>query len=273
MAFFKVRDGRFVPDYPAVSWWSPQQVNGVAACALIARQLETHDPGPAFTPARLTVEFLMPVLNEPIALESHIVREGNRVVVADASIVQHGEIRARATLSYLAVSEQPPGEIWAPDEQPPVPMVRLTDPEGNVPQFKTGDSGWSPDFAAAQNADRKHVWQNFPPVVEGEAMSPLQRVAALGDSTNMVCNWGSAGVGYINSDMTVTLARLPEGNEVGLQAQDHVAAAGVAVGTATMYDRSGRIGTTIVTCVANARRQIDMASAAAAAADAGTLAP
>ncbi|MGH8882997.1 MAG: thioesterase family protein, partial [Stackebrandtia sp.] len=70
---------------------------------------------------------------------------------------------------------------------------------------------------------------------------------------------GTEGVGFINSDVTLTLTRLPIGPEVGLHAQDHISADGIAVGTATLYDRTGRIGTCVVTGLANARRQVDMA--------------
>lgn len=52
-------------------------------------------------------------------------------------------------------------------------------------------------------------------------------------------NWGTAGVGFINVDLTLVLARLPQGLELGLEADNHISDAGVAVGTATLYDRQG----------------------------------
>ncbi|WP_227997505.1 thioesterase family protein [Nocardia australiensis] len=262
VAFFTMREGRYVAQGYGISQWSSAQVNGPAVCALLARKLETHCPGTGFIPARLTVDLFKPVLNEPISLESAVIREGNRVSVADAWIIQRGEMRARASVVFLAVGQEPPGELWRPQPRLPTPSQRFAAPDGEPPLLKSGESAWTDDFAAAQNAGRKVLWQNLIPLVEGEPISPFQRAAVFGDSTNMVCHWGTEGVGYINTDMTLTLSRLPEGPELGLQAQDQVASDGIAVGTATLYDRSGRLGTCVVTAVSNARRQVDLGATA-----------
>ena len=81
--------------------------------------------------------------------------------------------------------------------------------------------------------------------------------ASVADSTSMVTNWGSNGVEYINTDITLTLARLPRGREIGLHAIDRVNHDGIAVGTATVFDREGRLGTAVVTSIANAKRAVD----------------
>ncbi|MFI6866300.1 thioesterase family protein [Nocardia sp. NPDC050406] len=260
VAFFTEVDGRFVATAMAVSAWSATQLAGTAVCGLLARELETHRPDAGFTPARFTVDLFRPVLNEPIALRSEVVRDGRRIRVVDASIVQDGEVRARATVMYLANAQQPPGEVWQPGHHLPVPERRLDNPEGHPPLFKSGAMDWTGDFASGRNSERKAIWHNVPPLVEGEPITPFQRAAFVGDATNLVCNWGTEGVGYINSDMTLTLARLPEGPEVGLQAHDHIAANGLVVATALMYDRSGPLGTCVATAISNARRQVDLAA-------------
>ncbi|MET9491027.1 acyl-CoA thioesterase domain-containing protein [Nocardia sp. NPDC006630] len=258
VAFFTEVDGRYLATELAVSAWAPTQVAGTSVCGLLARELETHSPGAAFIPARFTADLFRPVLNEPIALRSEVVRDGTRVRVIDASIVQGGEVRARASVMYLAIAQQPPGQVWQAARQLPTPTDKLDGPHGNPPLFKVGDLDWTGDFAAGQNGERKSVWHNLPALVEGEPISPFQRAAFVGDATNLVCNWGTEGVGYINSDVTVTMSRLPEGAELGLFAQDHVAADGIAVATATLYDRRGPLGTCVVTGISNVRRQVDM---------------
>jgi hypothetical protein len=75
-----------------------------------------------------------------------------------------------------------------------------------------------------------------------------------------VTNLGTHGVGYINGDLTVGLARLPVGEWIGVQADSHWAADGVAVGTATLFDRSGAFGSGVTTAVANPAAQIDFAN-------------
>ncbi|MFC4127594.1 hypothetical protein [Nocardia rhizosphaerae] len=137
-------------------------------------------------------------------------------------------------------------------------------PEGSPPLFKSGTNDWTADFAANHNADRKAVRQSLPPLVAGEAITPFQRAAILGDVTNHVCHWGSAGAGYINADVTVSLARLPVGYEVGLRADSTIAADGLSVGSATLYDRIGPVGTCVVTALSNVRRRIDFAATSVA---------
>ncbi|MBF6241129.1 thioesterase family protein [Nocardia otitidiscaviarum] len=258
-AFFTVVDGRYRATEMAESAWSARQLAGTAVCGLLAREAEFHAPA-GFLPARFTADLFRPVLNEPIDVRAEVVRDGNRVRVVDTSIVQHGTVHARASVMYLAVTEPPPGQVWEPTRDLPVPARRLAGEHGDPPLFKSGSADWTGDFASGRNSDRKSVWHNLPALVDGEPISPFQRAAFVGDATNLVCNWGTDGVGYINSDVTVTLARLPEGHEVGLQARDHVSANGIVVATATMYDRHGPLGTAVITGISNARRQVDMAA-------------
>lgn len=257
-AYFKIVDGCYVGNSWAASPWLPTQLGGHGVCGILARELETHSPGKDFIPARMTVDLLKPVLNEPVVVQSSIVRDGRRVRVVDASIVQHGVVRVRATAMFLAISQQPPGVVWQATHQFPAPTHRLDAPGGDGLLFKSGDAEWSEDFVAGQNDERKYSWQNVWPLVEGEQITPFQRAAFVADTSNMVCNWGTEGIGYINTDMTMTLSRLPVGPELGLLAQDQVAAAGISVGTATMYDRLGPLGTCVLTGLSNAQHQIDM---------------
>lgn len=264
VAFFTLVDDHYVATEMSVSPWSPNQLGGTAVCGLLARELEWHCPGDDFIPARFTVDLFRPVLNEPIRLYSEVVRDGRRVRVIDAAIIQQDQVRARATVMYVAAGDQPPGQVWQATRHLPQPDEPLTAPEGSPPLFKSGDLAWTGDFASGQNSERKSAWHNLPALVEGEPISPFQRAAFVGDATNLVCNWGTEGVGYINSDLTVTLARLPEGPELGILAQDQVAADGIAIATATIYDRTGPLGTCVVTGISNARRQVDLAAFAEA---------
>lgn len=262
VAFFTEDGGSYLATEMAVSAWSPSQLAGTAVCGLLARELETHSPGAGFVPARFSADLFRPVLNEPIRLHSQVVRAGRRVRVVDASIVQRDEVRVRASVMYLAASQQPPGQVWQSDRELPVPSERLG-PEGAPPLFKSGNFDWTHDFASGVNAERKCAWHSVPALVEGYEPTPFERVAFVSDSTNLVCHWGTAGVGFINSDVSFTLSRLPDGHEVGVQALDQVSSAGVAVASAALYDRSGPLGTCTITALSNAERQVDMAAFAA----------
>lgn len=261
VSFFTKHGNLLVAEQIAVSAWSQNQVGGHAVCGLFARQLETHCPAGSI-PARLTVDLFKPVLNAPIEVRSEIVRQGTRITAADAVIVQEGEVRARASAVFLTTGIDPAGQVWSPDPDFPMPPEGSVSPQGEPPLFKSSDREWTQNFAANQNADRKISWTSFPALVDGESVSPFQRAAMLGDTTNLVCHWGSEGAGYINTDMTLTLSRLPAGYELGLRADNTCAAEGISVGTATIYDRAGPLGTCVVTALSNARRQIDFAAKA-----------
>ena len=68
---------------------------------------------------------------------------------------------------------------------------------------------------------------------------------------------GTHGIGYINGDLAVGLARLPVGEWSGVQGDSHWASDGVAVGTATLFDQAGPFGTGMTTAVSNPAAQID----------------
>jgi hypothetical protein len=121
-------------------------------------------------------------------------------------------------------------------------------------------AGWSQDFLEHQNADRKATWSTAVPVAPDVPLTGFQAAAATADGASMVTNWGANGVEYINTDITLTLAREPDGTEIGLLATDRVEADGIAVGTAAMFDRTGPLGTVMVAALANARRTVDLGS-------------
>jgi hypothetical protein len=56
---------------------------------------------------------------------------------------------------------------------------------------------------------------------------------------------------FINADYTLTLSRLPVGPDIGLVALTHSSHAGVATGTAALFDHTGQIGTATATTLAN----------------------
>ena len=89
--------------------------------------------------------------------------------------------------------------------------------------------GWSTSFGEHQNGDRKMTWQTAVPVIPEEEPSPFVAVASVADAASMVTNWGSNGVEHINTDIALTLARLPVSREIGLAALDRVGSDGIAI--------------------------------------------
>ncbi|MET0837187.1 MAG: thioesterase family protein, partial [Marmoricola sp.] len=149
--------------------------------------------------------------------------------------------------------------VWEPDLdlQPPPLEIAPVSEEPRVPLFSSEQIGWTTSFGEHQNGDRKMTWQTGMPVIPEERPSPFVAVASIADAASMVTNWGSNGVEQINTDITLTLARPPASLEIGLAAVDRISSDGIAVGTATVFDRQGRLGAVVVSSIANAKRTVD----------------
>jgi hypothetical protein len=263
LSFFTLGDGdTLVPTELACSLWSDDQVHGVALSGALARSLEhaVAETGRRdLRPARYTVDLFRAARMKPCHLRTVVVREGRRLCLVDAVIEQDGEPVARASGLFLQPSEPAPGAVWDPDtdfEPPPLELAPVSD-EARVPLFSSEQIGWSNSFGEHQNGQRKMTWQTGMPVVPGEVPSPFVAAASIADAASMVTNWGSNGVEQINTDITLTLARTPASLEIGLAAVDRVSSEGIAVGTATVFDREGRLGSVVVSSIANAKRTVD----------------
>ncbi|WP_408899421.1 acyl-CoA thioesterase domain-containing protein [Nocardioides sp. R1-1] len=262
-AWFQQSPAGFAPMPLAQSLWRADQMHGVAVSGLLARALE-HELAAAgradLVPARYHVDLFRPARMIATRASARVVRGGPRLVLLDAVVDQEGEVVARASGTFLLPSANADGEVWsAPHERPaPPPADRLPAPgEHHVPWFASA-APWSDDFGDHQNGGRHQTWQTAVPVVLGEECTPFQAVASIADATSMVTNWGTRGVEHINTDIDLALCRLPDSSRLGLRAADHLAADGIAVGTAEVFDASGPIGTATVTSLANTRRTVDL---------------
>lgn len=262
-AFFSLDSaGSYEPTEYARSAWSPTMLNGPSVVAAAARSLEREQGGGDFLPARLTVDLFAPVRFAPLEVSTEAVRAGRRIRVADARVIQEGQTVARATLVMLRLGEQPAGEVWTAPREVGFPR-QLADESlaSDAHHYFVGDpedpDRWSRDMGDHQNNRRKRVWNHPRDVVEGDRATPFQRAATLAESTSLATNWGTDGIGFINADVTVALSRLPRSEDLGLEADQHLSTNGVAVGTATLYDREGPFGTGTVVAVANGGQRID----------------
>lgn len=261
-----VREGDdLIPQDLARSLWKADQMHGVATSAALGRSIEQAVLARGrddLQPARYTVDlFKAPSMNA-VSTRSEILREGPRIMVVDAELVQDGETVARARALFLKPGETPTGRVWTSDDKPLPPPVEVTSLADDpfYPYFYS-DAGWVQDFSAHQNAGRKQLWQTSLPVVVGEPTSPFQGLAGAVDTTSMVVNWGDQGVQYINTDITMSISRLPETREIGFSALTWHAHEGIATGTALLFDRRGPFGTSTVTSLSNAKRSVDFTSA------------
>ncbi|GAB2829319.1 thioesterase family protein [Actinocorallia aurea] len=255
-AFFTTEGGTFFPGPRAVGPWGADMMNGRPVGGILAHCLEDRHGDPAFLPARLTVDLLRPTRMRPFTVRTASVREGRRILIADAELVQDGDVTARASLVQLRRGEQPPGRVWQADDPMGAPM-----PPADVPDNGHELLMWPYGHGEPDPAHRMSVWEGVSrkgtwlrenrDLVEGAALTPFVRAALAGDVASPLTGWGTAGLHYINADYTLALSRLPEGPDIGLLAVSHLSVEGVATGSVTVHDRRGPIGTCSIVALAN----------------------
>ncbi|MGU3499291.1 acyl-CoA thioesterase domain-containing protein [Mycobacterium sp. C31M] len=252
--FRQTEQDTFVPTAYAQSHWGPDHLNGPALVGLAGRALETEFGDPEFLPARLTVDLFKAARGVPTVAKLALIRDGRRVRNAECELVQDGVTVVRATLVQYRLSVPPRGEEWV--GTPTFELPERRDEERGI-AIGSDEIGWTGTIAEHQNASRKRMMNRTIDVVDGARNSPFVRAVMAAEGTSLVTNLGTAGVGYINGDLTVALARLPRDEWIGVQADSHWAVDGIAVGTSTLFDHEGPFGSGTVTAISNPAAQID----------------
>jgi acyl-CoA thioesterase superfamily protein/acyl-Coa thioesterase superfamily protein len=248
-AFFTPDGDELIPAPHARGPWAPDMLHGRLLGGLMARAIEREHADDGLRFARLTVDLFRNSALVPIRVTTDRVRDGRRIRVVDA--VAHGPDGpvARASALLLRRGEQPSGEIWvAPEWDAPGPEDLGAPLEGVVFDLRLEPAG----FAGLTGGERRRAWlREVHELVAGEALSPFVRVALAADFVSPMSNFGSAGLGFINADYTLSLSRLPLGDAIGFKTTGHLSDEGVAAGQCTLYDTAGAIGFCVVSAVAN----------------------
>jgi len=246
----------FAPTRVAQGPWGETMAGHVVG-GLLGWALERDAGDPAWQPTRLTVDLLRPTLLQPVGVTTHIIRNGRRVRLAEATVTQNGETVARASAVFLRRSEPPSQQVWsAPVSMPPVPAPPTTTPRRSP--FFLRAYGWGPDAPTGHEGQPavapKYAWVNeIRPLIDNRPLTAFTRAAMAADVTNPLVHWGTAGMQFINADYTLTLSRLPDGPYLGLAAQTHYSHDGVATGMAVVSDQHGPIGITVANALSDNR--------------------
>jgi hypothetical protein len=244
---------RVVPSELTRGPWDPGSQHAGPASALLARAIELCEQREGMRVGRVTVEILKPLPIEPLTLNAQVVRPGRSVELIEASIEGEAGELARARGWRLAESDITAD--WEQDDPPPGHQ----DAEA-LEFFPTGEAvGWHTAMEIVFARGRflepgpATVWMR-PRValVEGEPITPLQRVMLAADGGNGVSAplpWDRFI--FINTDLTVHLLRPPEGEWVCLDSVTHVE--GIGMTDTALWDERGRVGRAAQTLLVRAR--------------------
>ncbi|BAW09284.1 thioesterase [Nocardia seriolae] len=239
---------RYLATASTVSVWAASMQHGAPPSALLARAVERCAPRDGMRVARLTMEILGPVPVGEIEVRAWVERPGKRVELVGAELVAtqpDGSRRAvaKAAAWRIATSDTTAAAHTADAPLPPVPEA--AEIGWGVPD------GWDIGYvksveirAVESTAITRRVWvKPLVEVVEGEEISPLVRVFSVADVAN--------GVGaqldpyqwtFLNTDLTIDLFRLPEGEWIGLAVETSIGPDGVGMCSTVLHDERGPIG-------------------------------
>ena len=240
---FYVPDGDdFVATVHTRGPWSPRHQHGGPPAALLARAIEAAAPG--FVITRVTVDFLLPVPIDRLAVRVETLRAGSKVQRLVARLLHGDRPVAVAIASPANDPPLPPPETGRPFEFP-----FFNDPVSYHAAMETrlARGEWGSGRVAAWMRQRM-------PLVAGTDTSPLERVLVAADSGSGV----SAAIEHkrftaINADLSVSVHRPLQGEWVGMDCLSLYEDTGVGLADTRLHDVRGPIGRAAQSLVVEAR--------------------
>lgn len=241
-----VPDGdRFIPTELTRGPWSPDAQHGGPPAALLGRAIEAVPHETELRVARFTIEILRPVPLTPLAVRAEAVHSTRRSQYVEAAMSDDDGPIARASAWRIRLGESETTDL----EATPVPLPE--DVTGVPPSFRPS---WEPSYFNAiewrPTDDRilkpgpAAVWMHMRlPLLPGEDPSPLTRVLVIADSGNGI-SWTLPFTEFlfINTELSVHLARMPKGEWVLLDARTRIGPEGIGLAESIIWDERGRLG-------------------------------
>lgn len=254
---FFVADGdHFVGTVSTRGPWSREHQHGGPPAALCVRALEALAPKSALL-TRLTFDFIRPIPIGAVAVTVDVTRAGAKVQRLRATVrdLAGRDLIHASAVAVRAAPTLPASLVDAADAPPP--------PEAGQPFVFP----FFPELAGYHHAVEARVvrgsWGAGPmalwmrsrvPLLTGEAPSPLQRLLIAADSASGVAvAIDPKRYSWVNTDLTVAIHRVPEGEWVCLDATTATEAHGVAVTRARLWDTRGPVGVSLQSLVLEPR--------------------
>ena len=249
--FFSAEGDTLVPAEFATSPWG-RVLHGRLIGGLTARAAEqARAAAPELACCRLTVDLFRSVPLAPVRVSTRPVRQGRRIAVLEVTVEQDGEPVGQGRAVLLRRSAEPDGTFRPVPAWDAPPPSQLGSPESST------NGRWSAPWESwrvggADSGLTQGLWmREIHPLVAGEELTPLVRLAMAADLASPVSHFSTRGLSFINADYTVYLGREPHGEYVGIQPAGHISERGVAAGHCVVHDVRGPVGFVANAAVAN----------------------
>jgi Thioesterase-like superfamily len=239
---------RFSASDHVISTWSPTMQNAAPVSALLVRALERCAPRDDTRLSRVVVDLLGPVpVTDQLWVRAHVERPGTKIELLNAQMLAPGPDGAPRPVADAIAWRFQKGDTAELFFTPAAPLrpvsegrPRSPDDDTNQTYIQSLDWRWLNDIV---NDVPGECWvRPIVDLVKGESMTPLQRLFAVADIANgmgsrlSVTEWL-----FLNTDLTVHIHRVPEGEWVGVQAENHYGRDGVGVSRGMLFDGHGAV--------------------------------
>lgn len=222
--------------------WTPDAQHGGPPAALLGRAVEGLDEAAGRVVGRFTMELHGPVPVGPLGVRARVVRPGRSVTLVESELFDLGRRRLAASgRAWLFPHAPGPGDAAGPPPHRPADGVAHDRPTAWHGGYLDAIE-WRWIEGAVDEPGPGVVWMRPPALVEGEEISPLQRLLACVDSASGasaaldVREWA-----FLNTELTVHVLRPPVGEWVCLDAVTTFGGGAVGLATAGVHDEKGLV--------------------------------
>lgn len=251
--FTQTPEGVFVGNDPARGPWSPENCHAGPVTGLVARAAENAVGGDKML-TRLTLDVLRPVPVAGITVATEVTR--NTRTLATTRIEVHG---VDGTLCMTATSMHLTRKELSDVPTAPVTPLRFDQAQIAESQLVTALHD-QPSFGrfiqtafppgTSPEPGPKTVWMRTPPLLEDEALSPIQSICALADCGNGISfNAPPVALGFMNTDLTIQIHREPVSDWMASESVSHWEENGVGMSHSILHDTQGPVGVALQTLV------------------------
>jgi hypothetical protein len=255
--FFIPAGDRFVSTESTRGPWSRDYQHGGPPAALLTRALERVG-GDGVLLTRVTFDFVRPVPITTLAVRAEVARAGGKVRRLRAELTTaEGTALVQATAVALRTAPVLPATLGddGPEALPPeqagpfqVEFFPVAIGFHTAMETRVASGTWGKGPMTAWMRPRVAL-------VEGESLSPLQRLMTAVDSASGVAVvLEPAHYTFVNADLTVAIHRPPEGEWIGLDATTVAEPHGIGLTRARLWDQRGAFGVSLQCCLAESRR-------------------
>ncbi|MEO7260609.1 MAG: thioesterase family protein [Jatrophihabitantaceae bacterium] len=245
--------------------WSAELQHGGPPSALLVRlaeQLGAAAAGRAdLISARIAAEFLAPVPVAPLTVSARVLRLARSAVLISAELAADGRACLQARI-WLMTESKPATDPSADSDLRRAPGAGGNDedpserPLFDMDSFPYGEHlEWRAVSGAARRPGPAATWVRARvPLLAGERLSTLQRLALVADSASGISSlleWDDWS--FANIDLDVHLMRQSQDDWVLMQATTELGA-GIGLARSTLSDRAGVLGAGMQTLLIRSRR-------------------